>query len=538
MNRTHPIARMAVAALLALLAAPLAFGVGTGGTGLRVYAHGALTTYGGVVVNGITFDPSQAGITINGRSGRNVNELKPGMVAGVDGDVVPGQSSGVAYSIQVTRVVLGAVTEVTPGAVMQVGTGGTGLRLRVSGIYVYVRPDTVVDGCGSLADIPVGTIVDVYGYSDGTTGMVDATRIECVGPSGEVELHGVASAITATSMVVQGVTVDITNAQFVGFSGPIAAGDRVEVDGTSTASGVVADTVTFDPEDGDSPNGQEVEVEDAISGVMSPSVFVVDKFEVDATNAKFSGGTAANIAVGRVVHVEGNMVNGIVNAKSVAFDDGESNGGDGTEHPAGAEMADVDGTISAFASAASFVVDGITIDASAATFSNGAAADLANGKFVKVTGTRTGTTMKAATVRFSTGGSSGDGDGDEGGGTPDGDADEGDANTHSGDSGKSGGHNPDPGEGEGENHNSGGSTSSSGNGSGGSGGSTGKSGDVEGKVGSVSSGVFTVGSRKIDARNAKITGGTLSDIRVGKQVHAYGKYQSSLLVATRVSIEH
>ena len=364
MKRTHPISRMAVTALLALLAAPLAFGVGTGGTGLRIYAHGALAMYGGgVVVRGISFDSSQAGITINGRSGRNADELKPGMVAGVDGDVVPGQSSGVAYSIQVSRVVLGAVTEVAPGVVMQVGTGGTGLRLRVSGIYVYVRPDTVVDGCGPLDALPIGTIVDVYGYSDGITGMVDATRIECVGPSGEVELHGVSSAITATSMVVQGVTVNTANAQFVGFSGTIAAGDRVEVEGTANGSAVDAITVTFDPDDEDSPNGKEVEIEDAISGVISPSVFVVDKFEVDATNAKFSGGTAANIAVGRVVHVEGNMVNGLVNAKSVEFDDGETEGGDEGAHSATAEMDDVDGTISAFASAASFVVDGITIDA-------------------------------------------------------------------------------------------------------------------------------------------------------------------------------
>ena len=43
--------------------------------------------------------------------------------------------------------------------------------------------------------------------------------------------------------------------------------------------------------------------------------------------------------------------------------------------PAGAEQDDVDGAISAFVSAASFVVHGLIVDASAATFINGAVTD-------------------------------------------------------------------------------------------------------------------------------------------------------------------
>ena len=195
--------------------------------------------------------------------------------------------------------------------VLHVGTGGTGLRIRMAGIDVIPRTDVVVVGCASLAEVTVGTTLDVYGYSDGITGMVDATRIECVGPSGEVELHGVASAITPSSMVVDGVTVDISGAQFIGFAVPIAAGDRVEVEGTASATGIIATTVMFEPEDDDSSNGEDAEVEDAISAIVSPLVFIVDEFEIDATNAKFSGGTSADLAVGRVVHVEGTVVNGI-----------------------------------------------------------------------------------------------------------------------------------------------------------------------------------------------------------------------------------
>jgi len=588
MKRTQTAGSIVAAFLVALLAAPLAHGVGTGGTGLRVYAHGALSRIGGVVVKGITFDPSQATITINGQP-RAPDDLLAGMVAGVDGDVVPGLSTGVARSISVSRVVLGAVSDIVPGAMTQVGTGGTGLRIRLAGISVNPRLDVVIAGCASLGDITVGTTLDVYGYSDGILGVVDATRIECVGPSGAVELHGVASAITPASIVVQGVTVDTSNAQFAGFAMPIAAGDRVEVDGTATAQGIIATTVTFEP-DADSRNGEDVEVEDAISAMMGPAVFVVDSFTIDATSAHFSNGTTADLAVGRVVHVEGTVVNGILNAKSVEFDDDESDDGGDTGNPAGgAEQDDVDGTVSAFVSAASFVVHGITIDASAATFGNGAVTDLANGRVVKVIGLRNGTTMTASKVTFDTG------DGGDGGDTEIDDVDGGisaftsvasfvvdgiaiDASaatfangaasdlavgkvvrvvgTRAGSSMKatkvtfvSGSGGDDGTDGGGGGHHPGGGTNpgtakppsggDDGDGRPGTGGGS-SAGSVEREglvVSLIAPGVFTISSITVDARNARISGGSLSDIREGTKVQATGPLQGGTLAATRVEID-
>jgi hypothetical protein len=537
MKRTHPIARMALAALLAMLVTPAALGVGTGGTGLRVYAHGALSLAGGIVVKGITFDASRAAITINGQAGHSSDDLLPGMVAGVDGSFVPGLQVGVADSIHVTRVVRAMV--------LYVGTGGTGLRIQMAGIDVIPRTDVVVAGCASLAEITVGTMLDVYGYSDGITGTVDATRIECVGPSGEVELHGVASAITPSSMVVDGVTVDISAAQFIAFTMPITAGDRVEVEGTATATGIIADTVTFEPEDDGSSNGEDAEVEDAISAIVSPLVFIVDKFEIDATNAKFSGGTAADLAVGRVVHVEGHVVNGAINAKSIEFDDDESD--DGRAGPGtGPAIEDVDGAISAFTSIASFVVHGVTVDASAATFVNGVATDLAVGNVVKVLGTLTGMTMKATKVTVITGSGGDDGMDDSG--------DHGSGGAGPG----SGGGTPPPGTfNHGGDHGSGGAGPGSGGGtpppgtsnppSGGHDGeghpghvdgSSAGSAEAEGRVASlISPGVFTVGSVTVDARSARISHGSLSDIREGTRVHATGAMQSGVLMATRIELD-
>ncbi len=62
--------------------------------------------------------------------------------------------------------------------------------------------------------------------------------------------------------------------------------------------------------------------------------------------------------------------------------------------------AEVEGQISGFASPSNFVVAGRTVDASAATFSQGTIADLANGRKVEIHGKLVGTVLKAATVAF------------------------------------------------------------------------------------------------------------------------------------------
>jgi hypothetical protein len=308
--RMRSVWQIALGTILALAATPLAFGVGSGGTGLKVYAHAALRLNKGVVVNGITFDPSHAIIVINGEDATGPDDLQPGMVAGVNGKFVPGLDAGDADLIRVTRVVFGKVSGV--------GSGGTGLK--IAGIVANPRGDVVLIGCASASDITVGTTLDVYGYSDGLLGVVDATLIACVAPSDSVELHGVVSAVATGSIVVNGVSIDVSTAKLIDFGGPIADGDVVAVDGTVSAQGIVATSVTLQP-DVDSRNGEQATVEDAIGAMISPLVFVVDAFEVDATNASFSGGTAADLVQGRVVRVQGKIVNGILEAQSVIFDD-------------------------------------------------------------------------------------------------------------------------------------------------------------------------------------------------------------------------
>ena len=443
-------------AALALLVSSLAFGVGTGGTGLRVaYMRGMMAASGGnVAVNGVSFDSSNAKVTINGVRVRGPSDLRDGMVAGVDGGVDSTGTQGIAQSIDVNRIVRGTV--------LRVGTGGTGLY--VANLYVAPGTGAVYAGLKGLGDVAPGDWLDVYGYTDGLSGTVNATRIERVTPQGETELHGTIGALDGSTMTVNGVAIDYRNAVLTGFSPAPEVGDRVAARGTSTAGAFIA-TAIFTETDSVRQNASEAEVEDAVEAVIDAGHFVVAGLEVDATGATYAGGTAADIALGRVVHVTGSIVRGVLVASEVDFD-------------AGFADAEVEGSISAVVSATTFVVHGVTVDASTARLSGGTPSDIHVGRKVEAHGRKDKASgvLHAAKVEF-------------------------------------------------DDAPSGGST-----------GNTGAS-QVSGVVRAVAgASQFWVGSTLVDARSATVSGGTLAGIQAGTRIQASGAIVDGVFVATRVRV--
>ena len=101
--------------------------------------------------------------------------------------------------------------------------------------------------------------------------------------------------------------------------------------------------------------------------------------------------SAASLANGVTIEVKGNLVAGVVNATSVEIKSSPA--------PEAVEF-EATGNVSAFVSVSSFTVGGQKIDASAATFERGAAANLANGVRVQVKGTLSAGIVKATRVRF------------------------------------------------------------------------------------------------------------------------------------------
>ena len=79
---------------------------------------------------------------------------------------------------------------------------------------------------------------------------------------------------------------------------------------------------------------------------------------------------------------------------------------------------------------------------------------------------------------------------------------------------------------------------SAGGGGKGHGGTPGGGAHVEGAVGTVTApGMYVVGGVPVDARSAKIDGGSLASIRKGTRIHASGTFVAGVLVATRVEID-
>ena len=298
--------------LLSIGALPAALAVGTGGTGLRnVYVQGPVAPGGGVVVAGTRFNAAGAKVTVNGKSGLKAKAVQAGVVAQIAGSISPDGTHGFADTINVSRVFLGRLSFV--------GTGGTGLK--AVGLTVAPQAGAVLVGFKSVADLAVGDTLDVYGYVDLASLTVQATRIARVPAVAHTELRGLVTAVDRSTLVVDGISVDYSQATLEGFDGEPQVGDGVAVEGTVVPGGLMASSVTAtsvtEPKD-----GSEAEVEGSVLSIEGPGVFYVNDVEIDATQASVTGGTLADIAVGSQVQVHGAIVNGVLVADSVEIDDG------------------------------------------------------------------------------------------------------------------------------------------------------------------------------------------------------------------------
>ena len=117
----------------------------------------------------------------------------------------------------------------------------------------------------------------------------------------------------------------------------------------------------------------------------SPQSFSVDGIPVDASG---SNAVPQNMAKGTRVEIQGEMVNGRLQARRVELDDDDA-GDDANVDP-----NELDGRVTAYSGPTHFSVDGIPVDASAAPTA------LAIGVRVEVYGTMTNGTMVASRVKL------------------------------------------------------------------------------------------------------------------------------------------
>ena len=267
---------------------------------------------------------------------------------------------------------------------------------KVNGQVTDAHGAVIEDGTPDM--IANGALIEVVGNLTG--GILVATKVEIEHVT-VITLDGTVQAVdpTASTVTVGGQVVAVmTDTQFIDSStaavsnfslATVHVGDRVSILAFRGASGVIATRLQRLNPDTPPPDEPPTSVQGTISSFVSVANFVVAGQQINAGTASFVGGSSANLGNGVRVSVQGTVSNGILNAATVQV----------LSTPGPTTVA-VTGSISGFVSVSNFTVAGQRVDASSASFSNGNASNLANGRNVTVAGVVQGGTLMAQSVSF------------------------------------------------------------------------------------------------------------------------------------------
>lgn len=188
---------------------------------------GVITGFGSVFVDGVEFETDSSSFSVDGVSATE-DDLAIGMVVTLQGTVNQDGSTGVAHSVAFADELEGPVSA---------NNYVTDSSLDVLGQTIHIDAETVFEsklaGVLTIADIAVGQVVEVSGFSD-TKGSVYASRVE-VKRAGheageEIEVKGVVSAHDAATQTfsIGRLSVDYSSANLDGLSS-VMDGQYVEV---------------------------------------------------------------------------------------------------------------------------------------------------------------------------------------------------------------------------------------------------------------------------------------------------------------------
>lgn len=334
-------------------------GVGSGGTGIRVASYGPISGFGSIIVNGVHYDVGAA--TVSNDDGTAPAPFGLGMVVEVRGSVDADGLAGTAGGITVFSEARGRVAAWSPAG------------FSVLGLSVRTTANTVYEGASSVAD---GDYVEVFGVYDRTAAMLTATRIERQDPAARFKVRGTVGAFDGDRRRFQLGTLVVDYSGVSPAPAGLGTGTMVRVHASAEPTGGVLSATRVDVVASRELSGvAKVEIDGVIDRFASAADFSVDGMRVDASNARFEGGTPADLATGRRVEVEGPVAGGIVQASTIEFEDDE------------AREFELKGLVSGFVDPGNFVVRGMAVDASGTVrYEDGSASDLRNGACVDIKG--------------------------------------------------------------------------------------------------------------------------------------------------------
>lgn len=384
-------ARSLIALLVALLLVSACGGggailaeVGTGGTGS---AFGIVTGFGSLIVDGVHRNDSNASYSSEAEQGVAVAMPMTGVMLGQNAEFAY-DAGGDITSAMMSPEIVGTVSAASPSSVTVLGTS------IIANSNPALGPVTSFVGYVSLASVQIGDRVEVHGLlktdSQGKP-YLQATLIMQKPAANGVRLTGVVSQYNAGagSFLIGTQTVMASSAAISPAGVALASGQLVTVWSNSAPVGNTVTAANIRIKLPAQASGN-VSLSGPIANYVSNSSFKIRNVAVDASSAAI---TPSNASLGNDQYV---VVAGSYDAAA-----NKIKASSVTVFTAAAPTSvEVHGMVANFVSVSSFTLRGVVIDASAASFTGGTAAQLANGVFLEVHGTVANNVVHATTVQL------------------------------------------------------------------------------------------------------------------------------------------
>jgi hypothetical protein len=293
---------------------------GIGGTGIVM---GRVSGFGSLFVNGVEFDTSNSTFIYEGETGGDQSGIRVGMVVRITGE--DDGVTGVAEIVEYASLFEGTLTSKT------IASNETGILVAM-GQNVTVDADTVYDDsvlptATPLSQLPLGTVIEVSGFSDGN-GNVLATRIEVKALSYGGETLDVKALVSSLDTTNKTFTLGSLSIDYSAIALPDGIVDGIYVEAKGTLQGDTLFASDVQIEDGGdlviAADGEEAELEGLVTGTLTATadsaLITVNGQQVlvDA-NTQFESGDVSNLTIGQPLEVSGVMDGSTLVAASVVL---------------------------------------------------------------------------------------------------------------------------------------------------------------------------------------------------------------------------
>lgn len=324
--------------------------MGSGGTGI-----GSVGGLGSIILNGVRYNTDAATTSLE-----DAAELQIGMSVRIAGKIDSEFTAATAQQVESAAELRGAVSAV------DIGAGS----FAVMGTTVTIDNATVWSGANSLAEVTIGSVVQVWGLPS-APGTLRATRVELKPASAEPLVTGVVQNLVPGQQFTLGqLTVRYGSATFSGGidASTLAEGAIVRVRGSlEPATGVFNATKVQGWYAVPKQNAAAVQLAGVVTNYTGIGDFQVLGTRIDASKTNFPSALVDSIGPGVRVEVDGFMSSGVLIAKKLRIKGG----------PVDFTLI---GPISSYKSASDFRVQGRPVNAGGPTtvFENGTVVDLAS----------------------------------------------------------------------------------------------------------------------------------------------------------------